>query len=273
MKIKVQVVIESDRGDTKVVENIACLERATLRPEELGLTLAEAKELLESVQRNLVEQQVAEYLEQQTHCPCCGKKRLRKGEHSPLVYRTLFGKLRLSSVRFFHCGCQPHATLTFSPLAQLLTERTAPELLYLETKFASLMSYGLTVDILQEVLPLGKTINAATVRSNAHAVGRRIDKELGKERMGFIDGSEFDWEQLPRPGLPLTVGLDGGYVQLRFSKMPRHKAIQCITALGQKRIQADYLLPIEAPSRFASNLRCQIGTSSIQLIDIVIFYQ
>jgi len=68
-------------------------------------------------------------------------------------------------MRFFHCGCQPHATRTFSPLAQLLTERTAPELQYLETKFASLMSYGLTVDILQEVLPLGKTINAAMVRS------------------------------------------------------------------------------------------------------------
>jgi hypothetical protein len=84
MKIKVQVVIESDRGDTKSVENIACLDRGPLRPEELGLTLAEAKDLLESVQRNLVEQQIAEYLEQQTHCPCCGKKRRHKGEHSPL---------------------------------------------------------------------------------------------------------------------------------------------------------------------------------------------
>ncbi len=212
MKIKVQVVIESDSGDTKAVENIACLDRGTLRSEELGLSLAEARDLLESVQRNLVEQQVAEYLEQQTHCPCCDKKRLRKGQHSPLVYRTLFGKLRLSSMRFFHCGCQPHASLTFSPLAKLLTERTAPELLYLETKFASLMSYGLTVDILQEVLPLGKTINAATVRNNVHAVGQRIDKELGKERMGLIDGCEFEWEQLPRPDLPLTVGIDGGYV-------------------------------------------------------------
>jgi hypothetical protein len=45
-----------------------------------------------------------------------------------------------------------------------------------------------------------------------HAVGQRIDKELGEERMGFIDGCEYDWEQLPRPDLPLTVGIDGGYV-------------------------------------------------------------
>jgi hypothetical protein len=183
MKIKVQIVIESDGGNTKAVENIACLERGTLSPQDLGLTLDEARDLLESVQRSLVEQQVTEYLEQHGHCPCCGKKRRRKGYHNPLVYRTLFGKLQLPSMRFFHCGCQRHVTRTFSPLAQLLTERTAPELLYLETKFASLMSYGLTVDILQEVLPLGKTINAATIRNNVHAVGQRIDKALGDEKV------------------------------------------------------------------------------------------
>lgn len=107
MKITVQVLIESDGGNTKTVENTAFLERQALRPAELGLTLDEAKELLESVQHAVVEQQVAEYLEQQAHCPCCGKKRRRKGNHNPLVYRTLFGKLRLPSMRFFHCGCNP----------------------------------------------------------------------------------------------------------------------------------------------------------------------
>lgn len=108
------------------------------------------------------------------------------------MYSTLFGKLRLRSVRLHHCACQPHTTRTFSPLTQLLSERTAPELLYLETKFASLMSYGLTVDILQDVLPLGKTINAATVRNNTHAVGKRIDNEMGEEQVFFIEGCEHD---------------------------------------------------------------------------------
>jgi hypothetical protein len=37
MKIKVEVVIESDDGDTKTVESITCLERGRLRPEDLGL--------------------------------------------------------------------------------------------------------------------------------------------------------------------------------------------------------------------------------------------
>jgi hypothetical protein len=41
MKIKVQVAIESDGGDSKTVENIACLVRGPLRPEDPGLTLDE----------------------------------------------------------------------------------------------------------------------------------------------------------------------------------------------------------------------------------------
>jgi len=211
MKIKVQIVIESGDRNTETVEDIALIERSSLQPAGLGITLAEAKTILAGMQKTMVERQTAEYLEQQAHCPHCGKKRLRKDDHT-LVYHTLFGKLELRSSRLYHCACQPHATRTFSPLVQLLSERTALELLYLESKFASLMSYGLTVKLLKEVLPIGQAINATTVRNHVHGVAQRIDGELGEEQVFFIDGCERDWEQLPRPDLPLTVGLDGGYV-------------------------------------------------------------
>ena len=211
MKVKVQIVIESDEKTTETVENIIHLKRGTLCPEDLGLTLAEARELLQKVQQTMVERQVSQYLARHASCPECGKKRRRRGAHS-IVYRTLFAKLQLRSVRLFHCMCQPYSTRSFSPLAHLLSDRTAPELLYLETKFASLISYGLTVDLLQEVLPIGQEINAATIRNNMHTVAKRIEDELGEERVMFIDGCERDWAQLPRPDLPLTIGLDGGYV-------------------------------------------------------------
>ena len=221
MKVKVHVVIESDEGTTETIESIIHLERGNLHPEDLGLTLAEARTLLQNMQLTMVERQVAHYLDQQGSCLQCGKKRQRKGAHS-LVYRTLFGKLRLRSVRLFHCVCQPVPTRSFSPLAQLLSERTAPELLYLESKFASLISYGLTVDLLQEVLPIGQEINAATVRNNMHTVAQRIEDELGEERIFYIDGCERDWGQLPRPDLPLTVGLDGGYVHSCAQRSRKH---------------------------------------------------
>jgi hypothetical protein len=125
-------------------------------------------------------------------------------------------------MRLYNCACQPHLTRTFSPLAHLLSERTAPELLYLESKFASLMSYGLSVQLLQEVLPIEHAINAATVRNHVHDVAQRIDAELGDEQVFFIDGCERDWEQLPRPDMPLTVGLDGGYVHSCAQRSRKH---------------------------------------------------
>jgi len=72
------------------------------------------------------------------------------------------------------------------------------------------------------VYHLGYTINAATVRNKVHAVGQRIDNELGIERVFFIDGCERDWEQLPRPDLPLTVGIDGGYVHSCTQRSRKH---------------------------------------------------
>jgi hypothetical protein len=136
---------------------------------------------------------------------------LHKGAHAT-VYRTLFGKLELSSPRFFHCQCQPQPARSFSPLAELLVEGTAPELLYLEAKFASLVSYGLSVKLFEEVLPIGAEINASTIRNHTLAVAEKLESELGDEQVFFIEGCEQDWEELPRPALPLTVGIDGGYV-------------------------------------------------------------
>ena len=101
MKVKLQVVIESDEGATEIVENVIHIERGTLCPEDLGLTLAEARELLQNVQQIMVERQVSQYLAQHASCPECGDKRRRRGSHT-IVYRTLFGKLQLRSVRLFH---------------------------------------------------------------------------------------------------------------------------------------------------------------------------
>ena len=51
-----------------------------------------------------------------------------------------------------------------------------------------------------------------TVRRTTLDVARRCEAELGPEQPMFIDGCQAEWEELPRPNLPLVVGLDGGYV-------------------------------------------------------------
>jgi hypothetical protein len=217
MRVRIQVVVESEAGDPPVIQEVATLERGPLQPEELGLTLAEAKDLLRGVQETMVAGQVAEFVARQGCCPDCGRQRPRKGRHE-IVYRTLFGKLRLESPRLYVCRCRRSNRASASPLAALLPERTAPELAYLETKFAALRSYGLTVELLGEILPLGAELNTTTVRRQVRDVAERLEGELGAEQPHFIEGCQRDWDQLPRPDPPLTVGLDGGYVHGRSSQ-------------------------------------------------------
>jgi hypothetical protein len=149
-----------------------------------------------------------------THCSTCGARRARKGQH-PTAFRTAFGKLSLPSPRYYQCCGTPISAKSVSPLANLLAERTAPELVHLASKFAGLMSYGLTVSVLSAVLPLGTAISTTDVRRQVHSVAQRRESELGEERLSFIDTCQLDPDKLPEPGPPLTVGLDGGFVHTR----------------------------------------------------------
>lgn len=49
-------------------------------------------------------------------------------------------------------------------------------------------------------------------------VATRLEQELPAERHMYIEGCQRTWNDLPRPGLPLTVGIDGGYVHAREGK-------------------------------------------------------
>jgi hypothetical protein len=67
-----------------------------------------------------------------------------------------------------------------SPLAELLAERTSPELAYLETKFAALVSYGLTIKLLEEVLPIGQDLTTRTIRRQVQQAAERLEAELAQ---------------------------------------------------------------------------------------------
>jgi hypothetical protein len=211
MKVKVQVVTITDDGQ-ETTREIACVERHDLTPETFGLSLAEGKTLLQAIQEVVVEWQMHAYLQQQRACPRCGKARRSKGAHHT-VFRTVFGTLPVDSPRLYHCRCQGPATTSFSPLSTLLPERTTPDLLYLETKWAALMSYGLTVKLLQDVLPIDEPLHAVTIRNHVLTVAQRLEDALGEEQWSFIDKCPAEVAALPIPDGPLIVGIDGGYVK------------------------------------------------------------
>ena len=105
MKFKIQLITQCETGEE--IQELVCLERATEGLEAIGITLAEAKLLLTTLQKQVVEQQIAAYLAVRQRCPQCTQAFRHKDQH-PVVFRTLFGNLKFPSPRWFQCACQPH---------------------------------------------------------------------------------------------------------------------------------------------------------------------
>ena len=236
MKFSVQVIVHPDDTEASpVVREVFAADRDDLAPDTLGLQLAEAKDLLAAVQDTLAGQQASAAITRQVACPDCGRARRHKDTRT-IVVRSLFGALRLASPRWWHCDCRDQPTRTFQPLAELLPERTTPELAYLQARFAALVSYGITAALLGELLPLGRRLHPAVVRRQTQAVAQRLEDELGEERPSFIDTCQRDREELPRPDLPIVVGLDGGYVH---SSQQRSRTDGWFEVIAGKAIPAD----------------------------------
>ena len=139
MRIQIQLRIVADDDSVISEDEILHLDKGDDRLEAIGLSLGEAKALLAGIQERVVTAQAASFAARHRGCPVCGRPRRSKGP-SPIVFRTAFGMVPLASPRFHRCGCQPAEPTTVSPLSELFTEHTAPDLLYLETKWASLVS-------------------------------------------------------------------------------------------------------------------------------------
>ena len=213
MKISVQVIVDPENGDPIITKSIAAFRREDLSSDTLGLTIKESKLLLKNVQSEFVIKQVDQYIGKHKTCNQCYKKRKIKS-HTEIVYRTLFGKLKLPNPRFYMCSCNKNnKQKSYSLLSVLLPERISPELQYLQTKWSALVSYGVTSNIIEDVLPVHA--NISSIFYTTHKIAKQLDAEIGEEKHCFIDGCENEWNQLPNPDLPLTVGIDGGYIHAR----------------------------------------------------------
>jgi hypothetical protein len=163
MRVKLQLIMCSDEGHEETVTDVITLNKNSHRIEHLGLTMAEAKQLLSTLQQHLLQHQVDTFLDRCSTCADCGALRKVKA-HASRSFRTLFGTYKLYSPRLEHCDCIRRKTASFRPLSALLTESVAPELLYMEAKWSSLVSYGMSLDALQDFLPLEVTLDVKTVR-------------------------------------------------------------------------------------------------------------
>src|SRR5215475_2569471 len=224
MRVKLQLIICHDDGHEETATDVMTLNKNHKRIEHLGLSLAESKQLLSSIQRQLLQQQVTTFLDTHATCPDC-RTPLKLKARGSTSFRTLFGTFTFSSPRLEHCDCKRRKTSSFRPLSALLSEPVAPELLYMEAKWSSLVSYGLSLDALQDFLPLDLRLDVKTVRYDTLKVAKRLEAELGEEQASFIEGEPSDWELLPPPEGSFKVGIDGGYVRNWVDKKHKFEVI------------------------------------------------
>lgn len=235
MKCTIQLLIE-DPGKLPLCVPIQTIERGCERIEAVGLRLDEVKSLLGQLQQHVTRAQISSYLQAHRCCERCGQSRRVKGYH-PMRFRTALGDLSFRSPRWWRCDCEgADGPASFSPLNQLLTTHTAPDLEYLQAKWAAHLSFAAVAALLHDVLPIDPGLHGEGVREHVLATAERLEAELGPEQFAFDGGCQRDIEASPAPGPPVTVGLDGGYVRGR-QKMPGGTG--CFEVIAGKSIPQD----------------------------------
>ncbi|HZM09823.1 MAG TPA: hypothetical protein VFC15_06375, partial [Candidatus Limnocylindrales bacterium] len=105
----------------------------------MGLTIAEGKALLASLQSQIVTEQIQRYVASVKACPECGKAFRTKGYYRSTL-RSVYGKVGMRIRRLRKCPCSGSDAESFSTLFTNKSPIT-PELRYLTAKMAALLPF------------------------------------------------------------------------------------------------------------------------------------
>ena len=210
MRWTIKLVFEAIPG-SPVEHEVGIIERAEeISPATLGLTIAEVKALLASLQEQIVTAQVQQHVASIKSCPRCGSAFRTKGYyHSTL--RSVYGSVEMRIRRLCACPCSGSLVQSFSTLFTNKSPIT-PELRYRTAKMAALLPFRKAADFLGELLPLSAQATASTVRNRTMKVGSRLQKSA--EALATPASNE--------PCKEMIVGFDGGYVRNRHQRPERN---------------------------------------------------
>jgi uncharacterized C2H2 Zn-finger protein len=174
MKWTIKLVVEVVPG-SPVEHEVGSINRTEeVSPATVGLTIAEGKALLASLQSQMVTEQIQRYVARVKACPECGKVFRTKGYYRSTL-RSVYGKVGMCIRRLRRCPCSGSDAASFSTLFTNKSPIT-PELRYLTAKMAALLPFRKVTDFLGELLPLSAQSAASTVRNRTMKVGKRLKK-------------------------------------------------------------------------------------------------
>src|SRR5271165_4338051 len=136
---------------------------------DLGLTLAEAKLLLASVQQEIVAAQARDHAARRPACARCGAV-CRVKDYRDHAVATLFGQvtMRLPRFRCAECG-GIEAGIGWPPYC-----RSTPELDQLRAHLSALMAYRTAADALEQMFPLDAGKDPETLRRHTLRIGEAL---------------------------------------------------------------------------------------------------
>ncbi|KAA5608105.1 hypothetical protein [Rhodovastum atsumiense] len=157
----------SDDQGTKVME---IAKPADLRDiANLGLNLAEAKELLAAIQREVVAAQAREHAVRRPTCRSCGGACHIKDYRQHRI-ATLFGQVTVRLPRFRCGGCGEIEGGVDWPSHC----RSAPELDRLQAHLSALMTYRVAAGVLEQMFPIEAGRNHETLRRHTMTLGEQL---------------------------------------------------------------------------------------------------
>jgi len=135
----------------------------------LGLTLAEAKQLLAAVQREVAAAQAGAHAARRPVCPCragvCHVK-----DHREHAVATLFGQVTMKLPRFRCAACGRVETgINWPSHCQ-----STPELDRLRAHLSALMTYRVSADLLEHMFPVDAGIDHTTLRRHTLKAGAAL---------------------------------------------------------------------------------------------------
>jgi len=136
---------------------------------DLGLTLADAKLLLASVQQEIVTAQARDHAARRPDCPRCGDV-CRVKDYRDRGVATLFGQVTVRLPRFRCAACGGIE----SGIGWPSHGRSTPELSQLQAHLSALMTYRTAADLLKQVFPIDAGKDPETLRRHTLRTGEAL---------------------------------------------------------------------------------------------------
>ena len=201
--MRMLVTVEfADAGTKSGTHRVLIIGRGPEGPEagDIGLSLEEAKTLINSIESEFVSAQAAEIVEMRRRCSC-GKTLTIKDWKLRRIHTT-FGRVYLPSHRLMSCTCGSPERRAISPLKGWLAQSTN-ELRYLAAKLASQYSYRQAAGILHDLLGVHPRFCHVSVRAATLDAGSRLDQDQICEPFA-------DWRPIRSAPRSVTLAFDGG---------------------------------------------------------------